>query len=526
MKDNTKNKTKKKKTRNILYFILIFILLFIHRLISFAIGWFLEEFGTTPFGQIVFHLQVPLTGTGSGAFTEFVVDFFADSAIILLSYLFIIIVAAVWLARKKKEKIFSFTMKLKKNEKNISISLQFIAKLFVLLGVIFMLCLEIRNAYIVLGVEKYLYNMENASTIYEDYYVNASEADIEFPENKKNLIYIFMESMEVSYANKSHGGAWNESLIPKLTNMALEGECFGTEEMLSGGYSLANTTWTMSGIIAQTAGVTTNLPIDHLDGNRYKLILEGATALGDILESEGYYQAMVLGSDSEFAGLNEYAKEHGNYEIFDVNTFKEEGKIPEDYEENWGIEDLKLLEYSKEIITDAAESGKPFNVTIQTLDTHFPDGYKCVLCGSKFENQMENVIACADSQIYRFVEWIKKQDFYEDTVIIIAGDHPSMEKLIPDLIGDGSYERDVYFAVINSDTEPVADNVYRQYSTLDMFPTTLAALGCKIENNKLGLGVNLYSQEETLIEKLGKEKCDNELAKVSLFYNREILKIK
>ena len=100
-------------------------------------------------------MQVPLTGTGSGAFTEFVVDFFADSAIILLSYLFIIIVAAVWLARKKKEKIFSFTMKLKKNEKNISISLQFIAKLFVLLGVIFMLCLEIRNAYIVLGVEKY-----------------------------------------------------------------------------------------------------------------------------------------------------------------------------------------------------------------------------------------------------------------------------------------------------------------------------------------------------------------------------------
>lgn len=122
MKDNTKNKTKKKKTRNILYFILIFILLFIHRLISFAIGWFLEEFGTTPFGQIVFHLQVPLTGTGSGAFTEFVVDFFADSAIILLSYLFIIIVAAVWLARKKKEKIFSFTMKLKKMRK-ISASL-------------------------------------------------------------------------------------------------------------------------------------------------------------------------------------------------------------------------------------------------------------------------------------------------------------------------------------------------------------------------------------------------------------------
>ncbi len=32
----------------------------------------------------------------------------------------------------------------------------------------------------------------------------------------------------------------------------------------------------------------------------------------------------------------------------------------------------------------------------------------------------------------------------------------------------------------------------REFTTLDMFPTTLAALGCTIEGDKLGFGVNLF----------------------------------
>ena len=36
-------------------------------------------------------------------------------------------------------------------------------------------------------------------------------------------------------------------------------------------------------------------------------------------------------------------------------------------------------------------------------------------------------------------------------------------------------------------------NVELKFSQFDMFPTTLAALGVKIEGNKLGLGVNLFS---------------------------------
>ena len=53
---------------------------------------------------------------------------------------------------------------------------------------------------------------------------------------------------------------------------------------------------------------------------------------------------------------------------------------------------------------------------------------------------------------------------------------------------------------------------------MDLFPTTLAALGCTIEGDRLGLGVNLFSMEPTLAERWGFEKFDRELSKASDFY--------
>ena len=38
---------------------------------------------------------------------------------------------------------------------------------------------------------------------------------------------------------------------------------------------------------------------------------------------------------------------------------------------------------------------------------------------------------------------------------------------------------------------------------MDLFPTTLSSMGVEIEGNKLGLGTDLFSNEETLMEKLG-----------------------
>lgn len=59
----------------------------------------------------------------------------------------------------------------------------------------------------------------------------------------------------------------------------------------------------------------------------------------------------------------------------------------------------------------------------------------------------------------------------------------------------------------------------RKFSTMDMFPTTLAALGVQMDGNRLGLGTNLFSGQKTLTEELGEKYINQELKKNDKKYN-------
>ena len=55
------------------------------------------------------------------------------------------------------------------------------------------------------------------------------------------------------------------------------------------------------------------------------------------------------------------------------------------------------------------------------------------------------------------------------------------------------YDKKVVNLIINSQVK--TENTNRAYSTMDLYPTTLAALGAQIEGNKLALGTNLFSAD-------------------------------
>ena len=82
------------------------------------------------------------------------------------------------------------------------------------------------------------------------------------------------------------------------------------------------------------------------------------------------------------------------------------------------------------------------------------------------------------------------------------------------------YDRTVYNCFLNLAC-PLPDAGRRQnreFSTLDYYPTILAAMGFDIEGNRLGLGVNLFSNEDTLSERMGFKNLDYEIAKYSPYY--------
>ena len=138
---------------------------------------------------------------------------------------------------------------------------------------------------------------------------------------------------------------------------------------------------------------------------------------------------------------------------------------------------------------------------------------------------VSNVIACSSKQVNEFVKWVQEQPFYENTTIVVIGDHPTMDTAYYNKLKYSSkdYVRRNYLAVINSAVENPSDKA-RTFQVIDMYPTTVAALGATIEGDRLGLGTNLFSTKPTLYEELGQEYFDKEIMKNSRFYNHKLAK--
>ena len=100
------------------------------------------------------------------------------------------------------------------------------------------------------------------------------------------------------------------------------------------------------------------------------------------------------------------------------------------------------------------------------------------------------------------------------------GDHLSMNGDFFKKV-DASNRR-IYNAFLNSDAT-TKNTKNREFYQMDYFPTILASIGVKIEGERLGLGTNLFSDEQTLIEKYGYDEVNSNLSKYSKFYIDNIL---
>lgn len=372
-----------------------------------------------------------------------------------------------------------------------------------------------------LNVFGYIGASRTESDFIKTHYADPNEVALRFPETKRNLIYIFLESMENTFAEPEAGGQITADFIPELSALAEENINFSHDEDLGGALSFGGTTWTAAAMVAQTSGLVVKVPLTAENYGGEDSYLPGVVTIGELLEKEGYHQTLLVGSDAEFADRESYFTEHGNYEIVDINSLKEQGRLPEDYREWWGFEDEKLFAFAKEELTRLAAGSEPFNFTMLTADTHFPDGYECALCESKYEEQYANVLSCSAKQVAALIEWIQEQPFYENTTIVLSGDHLTMDPEFLEEI-DETYARTVYNCVINAAAEP-AETKNRSFGVYDLFPTTLAAMGVEIEGERLGLGTNLFSKEQTLTEQFGFETLNEELQKKSVYYNTRFL---
>ena len=391
--------------------------------------------------------------------------------------------------------------------------------MFSVTTLIFICLFSIISSFEILNLDEYLEKQTKTSDIYEKYYIDARDVKIKFPKEKRNLVYIYLESMESSNVSYKNGGAFNKSLIPNLEEIAIENINFSNTNEIGGAKELNNTDWTIAAIISQTSGIPLKITPNMLLDKETKLLLN-TYSLGQILKDNGYNNYFLIGSDADYGARRDYLINNGEYNVYDYLWAKENKLIDEDYFVWWGYEDDKLFEFAKQQLLEISKKDKPFNFSMLTVDTHTKDGYLDETCKLKFNNKYANSLYCADQKINSFINWIKEQNFYDNTTIIITGDHLTMQLNFYD---ESYTDRTIYNAIINSKIKPKKEK-QRLFSTLDMFPTTLASLGVKIEGDRLGLGVNLFSKEKTLLEELGFEYVNEELIKNSIYYDKKIIK--
>ena len=369
-------------------------------------------------------------------------------------------------------------------------------------------------------LDDYLLDQIQESDLYEKYYVNPDDAQITFPAEKRNLVYIMLESMETSYLSRDLGGGMDENLIPELYSLASENINFSHNNGVGGFYCTSGATWTIGAMVAQTAGIPLKTPTEDVNeyGKEGEDFLPGVTSITSILHDAGYYQALMVGSDAAFGGREPYFLQHGMDKVYDIYTARADGIVPSDYFVWWGMEDLHLFEYARQELTKIAALDQPFAFTMLTVDTHHVGGYQCSYCEESASGESyDQSISCSSRQVAEFVAWLQAQPFYENTTVIIVGDHESMDNGYFERNVSDRYQRMVYNCILNSAAEtPLSKN--RQFTAVDLFPTTLAAMGCRIEGDRLGLGTNLFSSVPTLTEKMGIRRFDDELAKSSDYY--------
>lgn len=364
------------------------------------------------------------------------------------------------------------------------------------------------------------------STFIEENYIAPSDANLKFPEQKRNLIMIYLESMENTFLSKDLGGYMNDNLIPELTALADEGYVFShTDNKLGGFLPSTGAGWSVAAMVNMGFGVPMKVPTD---GNSYGTegnFLPGGTAIGDILHEQGYEQTLMFGADAAFGGLDHYFNLHGEFNIIDYKAAKEKGLIPDDYYVWWGYEDDKLYEFAKDELTRLSETGKPFHFVMETADTHAPEGYLSPKAEKKFSDQYSNTIYYSQAEAVKFVRWIQAQPFYENTTIILIGDHLTMASCISETVTD--YQRTCFNLILNpaEDLRNLSEDRFRnrQWASFDMFPTMLSSIGVEIEGNRLGIGTNLFSSEKTIFEKYGVSEVNDKLTQKSNFYNENIL---
>lgn len=255
------------------------------------------------------------------------------------------------------------------------------------------------------------------------------------------------------------------------------------------------------------------------------------TATPEILRQQGYFTSVFHANNATFWNRNIMYSALGYDRYYNELDYK----ITPETNLNWGLKDIEYFDQSVDILKTV---NQPFYARFLTLTNHYPFTYdedtKFIEPYNSGNGVFDRYFVTArylDESIKKFIERLKAEGLYDDSIIVLYGDHYGIsEKHNRAMAQFLEKEQITEFDTLNLQRTPLYIHIPRQTEgqtiskptgQIDMKPTILNLLGVD-STNDIRFGHDMFSDEYTgfVVLRDGSFVTDKYAYKNNTFYDR------
>ncbi|MCP1164902.1 MULTISPECIES: LTA synthase family protein [Bacillus] len=230
------------------------------------------------------------------------------------------------------------------------------------------------------------------------------------------------------------------------------------------------------------------------------------TATPEILRQQGYFTSVFHANNATFWNRNIMYSALGYDRYYNELDYK----ITPETHLNWGLKDIEYFDQSVDILKTVDQ---PFYARFLTLTNHYPFTYdedtKFIEPYNSGNGVFDRYIVTArylDESIKKFIERLKAEGMYDDSIIVLYGDHYGIsEKHNRAMAQFLEKDQITEFDTLNLQRTPLyihmpgqteGQTISKPTGQIDMKPTILNLLGIDTTND-IRFGHDMFSDEYT-----------------------------